>query len=106
MAHLVPPHGSDSLQPRLLPDEERAAAVQRAANLKQVPMTSREVSDLLMLGMGAYTPLAGFMGETDWRGSCADMKLANGLFWPIPITLSSTQELADSIAIGDRRRAG
>ena len=101
MAHLVPPHGSGSLQPRLLADDERAAAIQRAANLKPVPMTSREVSDLLMLGMGAYTPLAGFMGESDWRGSCADMKLASGLFWPIPITLSSTQELASSIAIGD-----
>ncbi len=101
MAHLVPPHGSDSLRPRLVPEEERADAILHAANLKQVPMTSREVSDLLMFGMGAYTPLAGFMGEADWRGSCADMKLADGLFWPIPITLSTTQKLADSLATGD-----
>ena len=39
------------------------------------------------------------MGHDDWRGCCADMKLASGLFWPIPITLSCTQELADSIAV-------
>ncbi len=101
MSNLVPPHGSESLKPRLLPQSERAEEARRAASLKQVPLTSREVSDLLMLGMGAYTPLDGFMGEADWRGSCEDMKLADGLFWPIPITLSCTQELGDSIALGE-----
>ena len=50
-----------------------------------------------MLAMGAYTPLDGFMGHADWRGSCVDMKLASGLFWPIPITLPIAKDLADSI---------
>ena len=50
-----------------------------------------------MLAMGAYTPLDGFMGHDDWRGSCVDMKLTSGLFWPIPITLPVSKELADSI---------
>ncbi|MBT5663850.1 MAG: sulfate adenylyltransferase, partial [Rhodospirillaceae bacterium] len=59
------------------------------------------VSDLFMFAMGAYTPLDGFMGEADWRGACVDMKLADGLFWPIPITASCTKDLGDSIAIGD-----
>jgi sulfate adenylyltransferase len=62
-------------------------------------MTSREVSDVLMMAMGAYTPIDGFMGEADWRGVCLDMKLADGVFWPIPITLSSERELADRIHI-------
>ncbi len=101
MLNLVPPHGSDVLKPRLLPESERAEEARRAASLKQVPLTSREVSDLLMLGMGAYTPLVGFMGEADWRGSCEDMTLADGLFWPIPITLSCTQTLGDSIELGE-----
>ena len=101
MPNLVSPHGSDSLQPLLLPESERAEAQQRAASLKQVPLSSREVSDLFMLGMGAYTPLQGFMGEADWRGSCEDMKLSDGLFWPIPITLSCEQDLGDSIEIGE-----
>ncbi|MGB5512385.1 MAG: hypothetical protein WBM87_11805, partial [Woeseiaceae bacterium] len=70
MSNLVPPHGADSLQPLLLPSTERAAETRRAAHLKQVPLSSREVSDLFMLGMGAYTPIAGFMGEADWRGCC------------------------------------
>ena len=37
----------------------------------------------------------------DWRGVCADMRLEDGTFWPIPITLSCSAELADSVAIGD-----
>jgi sulfate adenylyltransferase len=101
MSNLVPPHGSDSLQPLLLPESERAEELERAATLKKVPMSSREVSDLLMLGMGAYTPLSGFMGAADWRSCCENMTLADGLFWPIPITLSCTQELGDSIGLGE-----
>ena len=50
-----------------------------------------------MLAMGAYTPLDGFMGQDDWRGSCLDMKLSSGVFWPIPITLSVDKDLANSI---------
>ena len=101
MSNLVPPHGADSLKPLLLPETERAEEALRAAYLKKVPLTSREVSDLFMLGMGAYTPLSGFMGEADWRGCAEDMTLANGLFWPIPITLSCTRALSDDIGIGE-----
>ncbi len=97
MTQLVPPHGAASLKPLLVPATERADQLDRAKHLKQVPLTSREVSDLFMLAMGAYTPLDGFMGYDDWHGSCVDMKLKDGLFWPIPITLSATNELAGSI---------
>ncbi len=98
MSKLVPPHGSDVLIPLLAPEAEIAEELKRAATLRKVPMSSRETSDFIMLAMGAYTPLAGFMSKADWHGVCADMKLASGLFWPIPITLSATRELADSIA--------
>jgi sulfate adenylyltransferase len=101
MSNLVAPHGADSLKPQLLPVSERTVETQRAAKLTKVPLTSREVSDLLMLGMGAYTPLDGFMGEADWRGCCENMTLESGLFWPIPITLSCEQELGDRIAVGE-----
>ncbi len=101
MSQLVPPHGADSLKPLLVPEAERSEEVERARRLKQVPLSSREVSDLFMLGMGAYTPLDGFMGKADWRGCTETMTLANGLFWPVPITLSCAQELGDSIRTGE-----
>ena len=75
-------------------------ALKRAGKLKAVPMTSRESSDLVMLAMGAYTPLDGFMGHDDARGAALDMRLGNGLFWPIPITLSCGKDLADGIRTG------
>ncbi|MEE8439418.1 MAG: sulfate adenylyltransferase, partial [Micropepsaceae bacterium] len=101
MSKLVPPHGSDHLMPLLVPATKRAEALKRARTLKSVPMTSRETSDFLMLAMGAYTPLSGFMGYDDWRGSCAEMEISGNLFWPIPITLSCDKQLADDIALDE-----
>jgi sulfate adenylyltransferase len=99
MSKLVSPHGGGGLKALLAPKAERAALLARAQGLTKVPMTSREVSDVLMMAMGAYTPLDGFMGKGNWRRVCVDMKLKNGVFWPIPITLSSDKALADSIHV-------
>ena len=101
MPALVKPHGSDVVLPLLLPEAEIPEEVARAADCKKVMLDSRAVSDVFMLAMGAYTPLDGFMGEADWRGSCTDMKLANGLFWPIPITLPVALDVADSVDVGE-----
>ena len=100
-AKLVAPHGGSTLRPLLAAVEERADALARARALKVIPLGSREVSDLLMLGMGAYTPLNGFMGHADWKGCARDMQLADGLFWPVPITLSQGKGVADGLAIGE-----
>ena len=105
LSRLVRPHGGGELEPLLIGAAERAEALRRADGLKKVPMTSRETSDLIMMAMGAYTPLTGFMGEADWRGVCQDMKMADGLFWPIPITLSADEDrgvaVADEVALVD-----
>ncbi len=71
--------------------------------MKRVPLTSRETGDLIMMGIGAFTPLRGFMGQADWQGACDTMTLPTygGLFWPIPITLSAEKALADTIALGE-----
>jgi sulfate adenylyltransferase len=97
MPQLVAPHSSEEVKPLLLPATERADERKRAETLKKILLDSRAVSDVLMLAMGAYTPLNGFMGYDDWRGSCLDMKLSSGVFWPIPITLPVKKDLADSI---------
>jgi sulfate adenylyltransferase len=102
MTNLVPPHGSEALKPLLLSEELRSHELSQAENLLKIPMSSCEVCDLLLLSMGAYTPLNGFMKQADWRGVCEDMKLDDGLFWPIPVTLSALQSLADQVAIGQQ----
>ncbi|MBM3517455.1 MAG: sulfate adenylyltransferase [Alphaproteobacteria bacterium] len=100
MAHLVAPHGGGDLHPVLAPAGQRGAALDRARRLPKMPMTSREVSDLLMLGMGAYTPLDGFMDHATWRRVCTEMKTADGTFWPVPITLSTSEDIAAGVEPG------
>jgi sulfate adenylyltransferase len=103
MAKLVPPHGSKELKPLLLDGPALAEEKKKAAGLKKVPMTTRETSDLIMMAIGAFTPLAGFMGRDDWKGCCDDYRMASAgkTFWPIPITLSADEALAGSIKNGE-----
>jgi sulfate adenylyltransferase len=103
MAKLVPPHGSSDLLPLLLEPAARKQELEKAEKLKKVPMTTRETSDLIMMGIGAFTPLDGFMGKDDWQGCCDTYTLPSrdGLFWPIPITLSAEKDLAGSINAGE-----
>ena len=101
MSTLVPPHGGGELKPLLLKGSARTEELKRAEELVKVPITSREISDLFMLAMGAYTPIDGFMDEEDWSLCCEGMTTKNGLFWPIPITMSCGEDVADNISIGD-----
>ena len=98
---LVKPHGSDVLLPLLLEGEAVVAELARAQSLKKVVLSSRESGDLIMLGIGGFTPLTGFMGHADWLSVCTTMQMTNGLFWPIPITLSTTPTTADTITVGE-----
>jgi sulfate adenylyltransferase len=100
MSKLVNPHGSDELKPLLLQGTALADEKKRAATLPTLRISSREAGDLVMLGIGGFTPLEGFMTHADWQGVCDGMKTASGLFWPIPITLSTDQGTADSIKLG------
>src|SRR5438270_909641 len=84
----------------MLSGEALAAESARARTLRTVRVSSREKGDLVMLGIGGFTPLEGFMSRADWEGVCNDYRTAAGLFWPIPITLSVDPETARAIDIG------
>lgn len=99
---LVNPHGKEKkLKPLLLSGGELEEERKKAKTLTQVRITSREAGDLIMMGIGGFTPLTGFMGYDDWKGVCAEYKMADGTFWPIPITVSTTEGQADSIKINE-----
>jgi len=101
MSTLVKPHGSDNLKPLLLEGDALAAEKARAAGLPKINVSSREAGDIIMLGIGGFTPLDGFMTHADWEGVCDGMMMASGLFWPIPITLSTDKATADGLSEGD-----
>ena len=100
MDKLVRPHGGGELRPLLLEGDELAAARRSAESLPRIAISSRERGDLIMLGIGGFTPLDGFMTRADWQGVCDGCRTASGLFWPIPITLSVDSGRSGSIAVG------
>jgi sulfate adenylyltransferase len=100
MSKLVKPHGGGELKPLLMQGEAKKAELARAASLPQVRISSRETGDLIMMGIGGFTPLEGFMTLADWEGVCDGYKMANGLFWPIPVTLSTDKTIADGLKVG------
>ena len=96
MPDLVPPHGG-KLVPLLARRSQR-----EEGTLPEVKLNSREMSDLIMLAMGAFSPLQGFMGKEDYQKVVKEMRLKSGLIWPIPITLSVSKEEANNIKEGQR----
>ncbi|MDE2296899.1 MAG: sulfate adenylyltransferase [Burkholderiales bacterium] len=100
MNDLVRPHGGGALRPLLLAGVELERERRRARLLPRVRVSSRERGDIVMLGIGGFTPLEGFMSQADWRGVCDGMRTASGLFWPIPITLSTDPATADALDVG------
>ena len=92
MSKLVPPHGSNVLKPLALSANDALQEKKRSDTLTKVFCTSREFGDLIMFGIGGFTPLEGFMNKSDWLNVCKNMTLDNGTFWPIPITLSTDDD--------------
>src|SRR5262245_14672080 len=98
---LVRPHVKPkALKLPLVDGLELADAKARAARLPRLSISSRETSDLIMLGIGAFTPLDGFMGKADWQRVCDELRLSDGTFWPIPITLSTEPGAVSSLKEG------
>ncbi len=101
MANLVAPHGGKGLTVCLLEGPEREAELKKADGLKKVAISPRVKGDLIMLGIGGFSPLTGFMTKADWKGVCENFLTADGTFWPVPVTLDVTKEDAADINIGD-----
>ncbi len=97
---LIPPHGGE-LKPLMLEGDALSTAMEQAKNLAEVRLTSRETSDLIMMAIGAFSPITGFMGQKDYLSVVEKMEMSDGTLWPIPITLSVTEDQANKLSIGD-----
>ncbi|SIN71527.1 sulfate adenylyltransferase [Halodesulfovibrio marinisediminis] len=101
MSKLVAPHGGKGLVCCLLEGAELEAEVKKAEGLKKLDISARAKGDLIMMGIGGFSPLNGFMGKEDWKNVCENFTLADGTFWPVPVTLDASKEEADAIAVGE-----
>ena len=97
MLNLVPPHGGKGLTCCLLEGAELEAEKKKAEGLKKITISPREEGDLIMMGIGGFSPLTGFMTKADWKSVCDNFLTSNGTFWPIPVTLSADKADADAI---------
>ncbi len=91
------PHGGTlvDLFARVGPDANGACSRAPAWNL-----TPEQLCDLEMLATGAFSPLTGFMRAEDYQSVCSDMRLTNGLLWPIPVVLEVPENVGASLRPG------
>ncbi len=95
----ISPHGGHLVQ-RVATAAERQEFLQQADRLPRVQLDERATSDLVMIAIGGFSPLNGFMEQDDYESVVTDMHLANGLPWSIPITLSVSEEAAEPLKEG------
>ena len=93
------PHGGTLIN-RIVSPEQRQEFLSQADSLPQVTLDDRAFSDLVMIAIGGFSPLTGFMGQADYEPVVTDMRLASGLPWAVPVTLSVAEAVADPLTIG------
>jgi len=100
MNQLIAPYGGTLVN---LIDPARSEALkQEALGLPSLDLDWRQQCELEMLMSGAYSPLAGFMTRAQCVQVATEMKLDDGTFWPLPVTLGSRQKIAAELKPGDR----
>ncbi len=95
----ISPHGGQLIN-RIATPEQREEFLSKAEFLPRVQLDERTFSDLEMIAIGGFSPLTGFMNRADYDRVVAEMRLANGTVWSIPVTLSVTEEVAEPIKEG------
>jgi sulfate adenylyltransferase len=90
---LIAPHGG-SLVDRVATGAEAQSLADSAKALPQIALGIRALSDLELIAVGAFSPLEGFMTRADYQSVVANMRLASGLPWSLPVTLSASRDQA------------
>jgi sulfate adenylyltransferase len=83
---LIPPYGGQ-LVDLCVPPDERDELREYANHLPSLQLTQRQICDLELLAVGAFSPLTRFMGQLDYQRVLDEMRLADGHLFPIPVTL-------------------
>jgi len=95
----IAPHGGQLIN-RIATPQQRQEFLDKADSLPRVQLDKRATSDLEMIAIGGFSPLIGFMEQADYESVVDNMRLANGLPWSIPITLSVEEAVAAPLKEG------
>ena len=96
---LIAPHGGELIN-RLASASQKQDFLSQADSLPKVQLDKRATSDLVMIAIGGFSPISGFMGQDDYLGVVKQMRLASGVPWSVPVTLSVTSAVAEPLEIG------
>ncbi len=101
---MITPHGGVLIN-RIAEGASRTELENKAKSLYKLQVEDRYTSDLLMIAIGGFSPLKGFMGKVDAEAVINKMELSNGLVWSIPILLpvkdSNAITVGQEIALTD-----
>ncbi|NMO97480.1 sulfate adenylyltransferase [Paenibacillus lemnae] len=95
----IKPHGG-TLVNRIADPERRQALLQSVEGLSDIKINTWTISDLDLIGVGAFSPLQGFLKEEDYRSVVDSMRLSDGTIWSIPVTLAVSAQTAEQLEIG------
>lgn len=95
------PHGGKLIN-RIADGAERARLLEEARHLKTLAINAWAISDLDLIGVGAFSPLTGFLNEDDYRSVVERMRLADGTVWSIPVTLAVEEAAVSGLSVGER----
>lgn len=95
----IAPHGGKLIN-RLATPAEKQDFLAQADSLPRIQLDERATSDLVMIAIGGFSPIDGFMEQNDYLGVVKEMRLASGLPWSVPVTLSVTSEVAEPLNEG------
>jgi sulfate adenylyltransferase len=98
---LISPHGG-TLVNRVANQTDVESYTRQAVTLPSLILSSREASDLELIAIGAYSPIDGFMGKADYESVRDNLRLSDGTVWPLPVTLSATEEQALAFREGEK----
>jgi sulfate adenylyltransferase len=87
--------------------EQLKELLEQSKHLPSIKISARALCDLELLTIGAFSPLDRFMGKGDYERVITEMRLKNGVLFPIPITLPIDESLlpayAEQIVLADSR---
>ncbi len=105
-SNLISPYAGELID-LMVSEEERQELLERSSRLPSVRISPRSLCDLELLATGAFSPLDRFMGKADYERVLTEMRLENGVLFPIPITLPVDEDALPSwgeqITLSDAR---
>ncbi len=97
---LIQPHGGQLID-RVAKGTARETLLREATHFPAITLNAREEADLELIANGAFSPLEGFLGQADYLSVRDHKRLANGLVWSIPVTLSVSGAEKDKLTPGE-----